>query len=483
MSTPDGGDQHPHDRPPDPGATHPTSCARSRPCCCAGDGDLLPVSALPVDGVFPTATAQYEKRSIAKQIPIWDPDVCIDCGKCAIVCPHATIRMKVFDTDAVADAPPDFLHKAFRSKDLADHRLTIQVAPDDCTGCGVCVDVCPAKSKTDVSPQGHQHGAGHRAPRRRAGALGLLPDHPPPRPRPAPPRHGQGLPGARAAVRVLRCLRRLRRDPVPEAGVPAVRRPHDRRQRHRLLVDLRRQPADHAVDGERRGPGPGVEQLALRGQRRVRPRACASRSTSRARRPARSLRRLAPHLGGDLVDAHPRQPPGQRGRDRGRSATLVDRAAGRSSPTSPTGTRPRSRPRTCCRWRATSCARASGSSAATAGPTTSASAASTTCCRPDATSTSSCSTPRCTPTPAARPPRRPRGRGGQVRGRRQGHRQEGPGCDRPGLRQRLRRPGVHGRQRAADDQGAARGRRLARARRWSSPTAPASPTASTCRSR
>lgn len=116
-----------------------------------GEGDLLPVSAMPVDGVFPTATAQYEKRSIAKQIPIWDPDVCIDCGKCAIVCPHATIRMKVFDTEAVADAPEDFLHKAFRSKDLADHRLTIQVAPDDCTGCGVCVDVCPAKSKTDVS--------------------------------------------------------------------------------------------------------------------------------------------------------------------------------------------------------------------------------------------------------------------------------------------------------------------------------------------
>ena len=116
-----------------------------------GDGDLLPVSALPVDGVFPTATARYEKRSIAKQIPIWDPDVCIDCGKCTIVCPHAAIRMKVFDAAAVADAPANFLHKAFRSKDLADHRLTIQVAPDDCTGCGVCVDVCPAKSKTDVS--------------------------------------------------------------------------------------------------------------------------------------------------------------------------------------------------------------------------------------------------------------------------------------------------------------------------------------------
>jgi pyruvate-ferredoxin/flavodoxin oxidoreductase len=116
----------------------------------AGDGDRLPVSALPIDGTFPTGTAKYEKRGIAKTIPIWDPDICIDCGKCAIVCPHATIRMKVFAPDAVASAPDDFLTKPFRSKDLPDHLLTIQVAPDDCTGCGVCVDVCPAKSKTEL---------------------------------------------------------------------------------------------------------------------------------------------------------------------------------------------------------------------------------------------------------------------------------------------------------------------------------------------
>ena len=116
----------------------------------AGDGDLLPVSALPIDGTFPTGTARYEKRAIAKEIPIWDPDICIDCGKCAIVCPHATIRMKVFSPETVAGAPAEFVSKDFRSKDLTGHRLTIQVAPDDCTGCGVCVDVCPAKSKTEV---------------------------------------------------------------------------------------------------------------------------------------------------------------------------------------------------------------------------------------------------------------------------------------------------------------------------------------------
>ena len=117
----------------------------------AGDGDQLPVSALPVDGTFPTGTTKYEKRAIAQMIPIWDPAICIDCGKCAMVCPHATIRMKVFPTSAVEAAPANFLHKEFRSRELAEHRLTIQVAPDDCTGCGVCVDVCPAKSKTDTS--------------------------------------------------------------------------------------------------------------------------------------------------------------------------------------------------------------------------------------------------------------------------------------------------------------------------------------------
>ncbi len=116
----------------------------------AGRGDLLPVSALPVDGTFPTGTTRYEKRAIAQEIPVWDAAICIDCGKCAMVCPHATIRMKVFPTAAVADAPAGFKSKDFKSRELVDHRLTIQVAPDDCTGCGVCVDICPAKSKTEI---------------------------------------------------------------------------------------------------------------------------------------------------------------------------------------------------------------------------------------------------------------------------------------------------------------------------------------------
>jgi pyruvate-ferredoxin/flavodoxin oxidoreductase len=120
----------------------------------AGEGDLLPVSALPVDGTFPTGTARVEKRSLATEIPIWDPEICIDCARCALVCPHAAIRMKIHDPGATpsSDTSPDraLPSKAFRSHDHPGLLLTIQVAPDDCTGCGVCVDVCPAKSKSEA---------------------------------------------------------------------------------------------------------------------------------------------------------------------------------------------------------------------------------------------------------------------------------------------------------------------------------------------
>ena len=116
----------------------------------ADQGDLLPVSALPVDGTFPTGTTQYEKRSIAVEIPIFDPEICIECAKCALVCPHAAIRLKVFEEGDLDGAPESFKVKPFRSRDLPDALMTIQVAPDDCTGCTVCVDVCPAKSKSEV---------------------------------------------------------------------------------------------------------------------------------------------------------------------------------------------------------------------------------------------------------------------------------------------------------------------------------------------
>ena len=117
----------------------------------AGEGDLLPVSALPADGAFPTATSKVEKRSIAPEIPVWEPDLCIDCGKCAIVCPHAAIRMKAYDPSELEAAGATGLKtKSFRSREVPGLSLTVQVAPDDCTGCGVCVAVCPAHDKSQV---------------------------------------------------------------------------------------------------------------------------------------------------------------------------------------------------------------------------------------------------------------------------------------------------------------------------------------------
>ncbi|GMU34566.1 MAG: pyruvate:ferredoxin (flavodoxin) oxidoreductase [Planctomycetia bacterium] len=114
-----------------------------------GKGDLLPVSAFPIDGTWPTATCQWEKRNIALEIPVWDEKLCIQCNKCAMVCPHAAIRAKVYEPEHLANAPDTFKSTDWKTKDFAGAKFTIQVAPEDCTGCKVCVSVCPAKDKSN----------------------------------------------------------------------------------------------------------------------------------------------------------------------------------------------------------------------------------------------------------------------------------------------------------------------------------------------
>lgn len=116
----------------------------------AGRGDLLPVSALPIDGTYPSATSQWEKRNIAQEVPVWEPDLCIQCGKCVFVCPHAVIRAKVVTPEALADAPDGFKSSPARWRELPDQRYTLQVSVEDCTGCNLCVEVCPAKDKSAV---------------------------------------------------------------------------------------------------------------------------------------------------------------------------------------------------------------------------------------------------------------------------------------------------------------------------------------------
>ncbi|MGV8908272.1 MAG: pyruvate:ferredoxin (flavodoxin) oxidoreductase [Propionicimonas sp.] len=115
-----------------------------------GQGDLLPVSALPVDGTWPTGTAKWEKRGLAAELPIWDPSLCIDCGKCAVVCPHSAIRIKLADPADLAGAPDGFRHKEYKDRQSPGRRLIVQVAPDDCTGCGICADICPARSTSET---------------------------------------------------------------------------------------------------------------------------------------------------------------------------------------------------------------------------------------------------------------------------------------------------------------------------------------------
>ncbi|MGA8579450.1 MAG: pyruvate:ferredoxin (flavodoxin) oxidoreductase [Bryobacteraceae bacterium] len=116
----------------------------------AGEGDDLPVSAMPIDGTFPSATTQWEKRNIALEIPQWDEELCIQCGKCVLVCPHSVIRAKVYDEKHLAGAPATFKAVPARWKDMKDKKYTLQVAPEDCTGCTLCVEFCPVKDKREV---------------------------------------------------------------------------------------------------------------------------------------------------------------------------------------------------------------------------------------------------------------------------------------------------------------------------------------------
>ncbi len=115
----------------------------------AYEGDSLPVSAMPVDGTFPTGTTKWEKRNIALEIPVWEPDLCIQCGKCVFVCPHAVIRHTVYDKKFLEQAPATFKWMESKFKEFPGMAYTVQVAPEDCTGCTLCVEACPAKDKTN----------------------------------------------------------------------------------------------------------------------------------------------------------------------------------------------------------------------------------------------------------------------------------------------------------------------------------------------
>jgi len=136
-------------RPPVVAAEAPDFVQRVTAVMMANQGDRLPVSAFPVDGTWPSGTARWEKRSLAAEIPVWDPDVCIQCNQCALVCPHAAIRAKVCAPAALDGAPEGFRSRPYKAPDLKGTEYILQVAPEDCTGCGLCVEICPAKNKAE----------------------------------------------------------------------------------------------------------------------------------------------------------------------------------------------------------------------------------------------------------------------------------------------------------------------------------------------
>jgi len=138
-------------RPPLIAAEAPEFLQKVTALMMRNQGDLLPVSAFPVDGTWPTGTTKWEKRNLALEIPVWDAAICIQCNKCALLCPHAAIRAKVYQPEHLASAPATFKSTHFKGADFKGYRYTIQVAPEDCTGCSLCVQVCPAKDKSNPS--------------------------------------------------------------------------------------------------------------------------------------------------------------------------------------------------------------------------------------------------------------------------------------------------------------------------------------------
>jgi pyruvate-ferredoxin/flavodoxin oxidoreductase len=138
------------ERPPVVPATAPEFVRNVTATLIAQKGNQLPVSMMPADGTWPTATTRYEKRNIALELPKWEPDLCTHCGKCPLVCPHAAIRSKVYPAELASEAPETFRHVQIKGKDFpAGYHITYQVTPDDCTGCGLCAEVCPIRDRKD----------------------------------------------------------------------------------------------------------------------------------------------------------------------------------------------------------------------------------------------------------------------------------------------------------------------------------------------
>ena len=121
----------------------------------ADHGDQLPVSIMPIDGTYPSGTTQWEKRNVSDLVPLWEPDLCIQCGNCAYVCPHSVIRAKFYHKDNLKNAPQEFKSAPINARGFPETQYSLQVYLEDCTGCNLCVEVCPVTDPAEPFPQGH----------------------------------------------------------------------------------------------------------------------------------------------------------------------------------------------------------------------------------------------------------------------------------------------------------------------------------------
>ena len=229
----------------------------------AGLGDQLPVSKMPIDGTFPTGTAQWEKRNIALEIPVWDTEVCIQCGKCVMVCPHSVIRAKVYDAKYLADAPETFKSTAARWKEFKELKYTLQVAPEDCTGCTLCVEVCPAKNKSNTSLKAINMAT--QLPLRESEAKNWdyfleLPEVDPIGLNTSTVKDVQLL---QPTFEFSGACSGCGETPYLKLDFAAVRRSDGGGERDGLLVDLRRQPAHDPVVAEQSWARPRLVELAV----------------------------------------------------------------------------------------------------------------------------------------------------------------------------------------------------------------------------
>ncbi len=256
----------------------------------AGRGDALPVSALPVDGSYPSGTSAYEKPNISDLVAVWDPDTCIQCGNCSFVCPHSVIRTKCLRAGAAPRRARDVPVGAAGCRRSSRHPLHVAGVCRRLHRMRVVRGSLPGRSPGHTDHQSDQPRAPRAARRRRSRERRIFRDPRGDRPISRGLRHCAGCPVSAAAVRISRRVCGLRRDALPETAFAALRRPVDNRQRHRMLVDLRGQSADHTVDDQCRRAWTRMVQLTVRRQRRVRTRSSACRRYPHPPGPADPIR-------------------------------------------------------------------------------------------------------------------------------------------------------------------------------------------------